>query len=238
MLEAYRPIMLLTALWPTQDFEFPDKVEPLADRLKEQFKYFNEHRVVQSTGAPLPPEMARLGLLGERRQWALDLAPGKITLRCSPSPPRALGDLFAAMRERLGAIHTWLAENHNLYVYRMGSLTQLFCNTQSSANEKIANYFLQPRALQDQTPHDMQLGVMSRVVLGGDTIVNRWLRVNPLRSNDARRVDFAARIEVDLNTPPDDTRVKTGRDLARFQEAAERHLSDEIPLFKDEDFLA
>jgi hypothetical protein len=114
----------------------------------------------------------------------------------------------------------------------------LFCNTRSSANEKISQYFLQPRAVAGPSPHEIQLGLLARPVLADGTAVNRWLRVHPLRTVDARHVDFAAQFEVDINTPPENTQLKTARDVASFLDAARQYIETEIPVFNDEDFLA
>lgn len=238
MHEAYRPISLMTALWPTQDFQFPADPCELARRLCEVFPLFNE----QGTVAPLADEnlqqeWPRLVLLGEQRMWALELAPGKVSLRRSANQPLGLAELFEAQHGLLGHVHAWLAENLGFRVYRMGMMIEIFCNTRSSANEKISQYFLHPRALQGQTPYEVQLGILSRVHLYGTVMVNRWLRVRPLRTIDPRRVDFAAQIEVDLNTLPEDTQVRTARDLSDFLNAACRHVDQEIALLADGEFV-
>ena len=149
-----------------------------------------------------------------------------------------LATLFESHLSMLTAVQAWLAENNNFRVYRIGVLTHLFCHTRASANEKIARYFLQPRVLHGETPHELQLSMLSRPTLADSGMVNRWLRVRPLRSADARRVDFAAQIELDYNTLPEDTRVRTTRDVARFMEAVQANIEEDVPLLDDADFLA
>jgi hypothetical protein len=238
MLDAYQPILLLTALWPTQEFEFPADRAALAGRLREVFAEFGEHHVVQGPEVAMPPEVPRVVLLGEGRQWALELAPGKISLRRNARRGATLADLFGEEQGLLLGVQAWLAENLNFRAYRLGVLVHLFCNTRSSANEKIAQYYLQPRAASGPKPHEIQLGLLARPVLGDGSAVNRWLRVRPLRTVDARHVDFAAQFEIDINTLPENTQVKTARDVGAFLDAARHYIETEIPVLNDEDFLA
>jgi hypothetical protein len=237
MHEAYRPVSLIAALWPTQDFQFPAEVEELGGRLRGQFALFTEQRVGVPAGGPIQPEWPRLVLLGDQHHWALELAPGKISLRRAVNHEARLDEVLEAHRATLAPLHSWLAENLDFRVYRIGLVIQLFCNTRSSANEKISQYFLHPRALQGQAPYDVQLGILSKVNLYHNVVVNRWLRVRPLRSIDPRHVDFAAQVEVDLNTRPEDTQIKTVRELNDFFAAAGRHLNEEIPLLEDGEFM-
>lgn len=237
MHEAYRPISLLVAFWPTREFEFPGDLPAFGEQIRAQFNQFQEIRVMQAEG-PVPPEMPVVVLIGEGGRWALELAPAKIVLRRTVETPDELGALFTAVKNMLMPIHSWMAENHNLRVSRLGSLTQFFCDTRSSANDKIAAYFLQPRALQGQAPMEVQLGILARLALDDGSIVNRWLRVQPLRTADPTHVDLAAKIEVDLNTPAEDTHVRTGRDIVNFIDAVQKHLQERLPLLSDPDFFA
>jgi len=241
LLEQFRPISAVLVLWPTPEFEFPEDHGAFAQRLRAVFPAFNEHRLFQAAQGALPPELPRVALTGDRRRWTLELAPARITLARNLqglTPAEAgLDTLLRELREQAGRVQAWLAENLNLRVYRIGLVVQFFCNTRSSANEKIAQYFLQPRALQGQTPHELNLGLLNRLALADNVVVNRWLRVRPLRTNDARRLDFAAQIELDYNTLPEDTRQKTAREVAEFIQAAERNMQDDIPVFNDVDFL-
>jgi hypothetical protein len=237
MHSAYRPVSLLFALWPTQDFQFPEDAAALGGRLREQFSLFDEQRESAPLPGSPPLEWPRQVLLGGQRHWALELAPGKISLRRAVNDGIAVEDLFEKHWAALGPIHAWLSENYDFRVYRLGVVIQIFCNTRSSANEKIAQYFLNPRALQGQPPHDVQLNMLCRVNLDNAMLVNRWLRVRPLRTIDPRRVDFAAQIEVDINTLTEDTQVKTSRDLSEFLGAVSNHLNHEMDLFTSGEFV-
>lgn len=239
MHEAYRPVTMVAALWPTQDFQFPCDVEALGARLAGQFGLFTEQRLNGTVPPPgaLQHEWPRLILMGEQRRWGLELAPGKISLRQALGVAAPVEDLFEQHRAVLAPLMAWLSENLDFRPYRMGLVLQIFCNTKSSANEKIAQYFLQPRALQEQTPYEVNLSLLSKVLLSNGTHANRWLRVRPLRSIDPRRVDFAAQIEVDVNTLPEDTQVRTARDLADFYAAVSHHIEEEIPFLCDGEFV-
>jgi hypothetical protein len=237
MHEAYRPVSLILALWPTQEFQFPADANQLGNRLREQFGLFDEQRPSAPVPGAMQEEWPRVILLGQQRHWALELAPAKISLRWAINEPMPFGQILEKHWSALAPIHAWLAENLNFRVYRLGMVTQIFCNTRSSANEKISQYFLHPRALQGQAPYEVQLGILSRVSLSNESMVNRWLRVRPLRTIDPRRVDFAAQIEVDVNTLPEDTQIKTARDLNAFYEAVGHHLENDIPLLNTSDFV-
>ena len=241
MLDAYRPTSLLIVLWPTQDFEFPGDVQGWGERLREQSDLFTQQRVVRTPPGQvqaLPPELPRLALIGEEQRWTAEFAPAKVTLRLQDPRGMPLAPMFESFAAQFARLHSVLAENNNLRVYRIGLVTHFFCETRSSANEKIAHYFLQPRALQGAPAGEIQLGIHARLTLRGGRMVNRWLRIHPLRSADERRVDFAAQIEIDLNTMGEDTGVKTGRDIAEFLDQAREHLQNEVPLLNDPGFLA
>jgi hypothetical protein len=238
MLDAYQPMQLLLALWPTAEFELPADGSEFGRRLCEQFSVFRHVQTVQvQGGAPVPPELPRLILLSEGRHWGLELAPARVNLRRLAEGVGALDALLEELRAVLLPLHAWLAEQANLRVFRVGLVTDLFCNTRSSASEKIMHYFLQPRAVQGVTPNEVHLALHNRLVIGGGLMVNRWLRLQPMRTRDSQRLDFAAQVQVDLNTMAEDTQVKTGRDLAAFLEAARQHLEEGIPLLDDPDFL-
>lgn len=236
MHDAYRPVNLIVALWPTGQFEFPNEVAPFAERLRERFPEFVQQRVVQRADAPMPPEMARLALVTGDRQWALELAPAKLALRRANTGNLTFERFFEDLIDRTADTHTWLAENMNLRVWRIGLVAQFVCQTRSSAGERIAEYFLQPRARQGQPIHEAQVGVLARLTLA-NRFVNRWLRVRPLRTNDARRLDLAAQIEIDVNTMVEETAHKTGRDITEFLEGIREHLATDIPVLEDADFF-
>lgn len=238
MHEAFRPISLLTALWPTQDYQFPADLEGFGQQLTQQFPQFNELRIALPPGGQPQAEWPYISLLGEQRHLTLELAPQKISLRRGvQQPQQPLDELFKQQYNLLAPILAWMAENTNFRPYRLGTVVHLFCNTRSSANEKIAGYFLTPAATMGQTPYDVNLSILARINLYDDVMVNRWLRVRPLRSIDARRVDFAAQVEVDINTFPEDTRVRSARDVAEFMEAVLEHLDNEIPMLAAGDFV-
>jgi hypothetical protein len=238
MLDAYRPIQVFLVLWPTADFELPEDSAAFGKQLCEQFGVFRQVQTVNVQGAAAPPELPRLILLGQRRQWALELAPARVNLRRSAAANAQLDTLIDELRATLLPLHAWLAEQANLRVFRIGLVVDLRCETRSSASEKIMHYFLQPRAVQGVTPNEVHLALHNRLVLGDGLMINRWLRVQPLRTRDPRRLDFAAQVQVDLNTMTEDTRVKTNRDVGEFLDAARKHLDDGIPLLSDPDFLA
>jgi hypothetical protein len=237
MRETIQPISLLLALWPTPEFEFPADPAAMGERLRAQFGQLIHQRQVQAQGGALPPEIPRLILSSERNRHALELAPGRINLRCHAAPPVPVDDMYAELSGLFLPLHAWLAENFNVRIYRVGLMSEFFCPTRASANAKIGDYFFRERALQGQPPHEINVNMLHRLTLEGGWVANRWLRVQPLRSSDPRHVDFAARIEIDINTLADDTQVKPSRQLQEFILAVQRHVTREIPLFQDPDFM-
>ncbi len=238
MLDAVKPIMAIVALWPTREFMFPEDVGELAQKVAGQFPPLSQVRIIQSD-QPLPAEMPRLAMLDEGGRRALELAPGKITLRRSvQGPPVPVGELFEDILATLGPVQAWLAENLNLRVCRLGALMQFFIETRSSANDRIASYFLQSRALHGMAPHEVQISILTRLALAEGSLVNRWVRVQPLRTMDPGHADLAVKVEVDINTLAEDTHPRTRRDVEAFMEAVRRHVEEDIPVLGDEDFLA
>jgi hypothetical protein len=244
MLDVYRPTQLLLVMWPTAEFELPADVPEFGGRLCRQFADLRRVQAVNVQGGMAPPELPRLIVLSEDQRWGLELAPARVNLRRSAARGQTLDALLEELRAMVLPLHSWLAEQANLRVFRIGLIADLRCDTRSSASEKIMNYFLQPRAGQGSTPTEIHLAVHHRLVLGesgpggGALMLNRWLRVQPMRTRDARRLDFAALVQIDLNSMAEDTQVKTGRDLAVFLDAVGGHLKHGIPLLMDTDFLA
>lgn len=235
MLNEYRPMAALLALWPTQDFEIPVDGNAFSQRLRETMPHYKAARVLQGEVTKAPRDMARVQLQSEGNQWALDLAPARVALRRNLREPMPMPELFTGLRDESLRLNTWLAENANFRVYRIGCLVQFFCPTRSSSNAKIGQYFLQPRALQGENPQEVNVNVLNRLTLG-EWMVNRWLRVRPLRNQE--QMDFAAQIEIDINTLPEDTSAKTGRDIEQFLTDVQKHMEEDVPLLKDGDFLA
>lgn len=240
MLEAWKPTSILIVLWLTQEAEYPEDYQVFGQNICRKFSLFNRQQIVQPPpGTRLHPETARLILMTEPRRLITELAPAKVSLRIlNEGSKESLSGLHASIRELLLQMHAWLAENINLRVYRVGMVTQLCCNMKSSATEKLAGYFFQPRALQKQAPNEIQLNIHSRLTLDGGILANRWLRARPLRTNDRRQLDFGAQFEIDLNTMIEDSQVKTSRDIDQFVRSALKHNMEDLPLFHDDDFFA
>ena len=240
MLSDFHPTDVLLSYWPTGEFELSDDVSELGKRLREQFPRFTHLRRVQVAGSagPPPPQVPRMILMADQGRWTLELGMQRVMLRRRAPRGGSLSAMLDEIMELSVPLHAWLAENANLRVYRLGLVAQLMYDTHSSASAKIADYFLQPRALQGGAPSEVQVGVHSRLTLGGGMMVNRWVRARPLRTADNRRLDLAAQIEVDLNTMGEDTQVKTGREISTFLEETSRHLLEDLPLIHDPDFLA
>jgi hypothetical protein len=239
MLDAYRPMQLMMSLWPTAEFELPtEDIASFGRRMCEQFPVFSSVQALQVVGGEAPPDLPRLALLSEPRRWILELAPARVNLRRMADGEASLAALAEEARTLLASLHSWLAEQANLRVWRVGLVVDFFCHTRSSASEKIAHYFLQPRALQGAMPNEAHVALHNRLVIGEDLMVNRWIKVQPMRAVGPPRVDFAVQAQVDLNTMAEDTRVKTGRELVAFLDAAAQHVENDVPLLADPDFLA
>jgi hypothetical protein len=239
MLEAWKPLSILVVLWPTQEVEYPEDYQEFGQKICSRFSRFNRQQIVKPPpGTSLHPETARLILMAENPRLIAELAPSKVSLRIlNEGSKTALPDLHESIRETLLQLHAWLAEIINLRVYRIGMVTQLFSNTKSSAAEKLASYFFQPRALQGQAPTEIHLNIHSRLTLDGGIMANRWIRAKPLRTNDRRQLDFGAQFEIDLNTMIEDSQVKTPGDIDQFVRAGLKHNMEEVPLFHDGEFF-
>ncbi len=240
MLEPWKAQSILIVLWSTQEAEYPEDYQVFSQSMCRKFSLFNRQKIVRAPpGTSLHPETARLILMTEPCRLITELAPAKVSLRILSEDSReSLSGLHESIRDLLLQMHAWLAENINLRVYRVGMVTQLCCNMKSSATEKLAGYFLQPRALQNQVPNEVQLNIHSRLTLDGGILANRWLRARPLNTNDRRQLDFGAQFEVDLNTMIEDSQVKTSRDIDQFVRSALKHNMEDLPVFHDDDLFA
>src|SRR5688572_15865906 len=109
MNEAFRPISIVSALWPTQDFQFPAEVEKLGEQLRQQAGQINEQQIInQPPPGPPQPEWPRLILLGDQQRLALEVAAAKITLRRTINNALDLTEVFEAHWSLLSPIHAWL----------------------------------------------------------------------------------------------------------------------------------
>lgn len=244
MLEAFRPVSLIVGTWPTDDFHLPEPLSDFGKQMVERFAWFERVKELKVAGLVGPANQLNLGLdvprlilEGSRQSWQLEVAPQKMNFRRLVREPTRTVELFEQVVECLLPMQAWLAENYNLRVYRIGALLHLFCNMRSSANERMAAHLLQSAAMQGRPAHAIHLSVLSRLSLEGGQAVNRWTRIQPLRSRDARHVDFAAKIEIDINTLPENTQTKTSREIRQFLEDVAVHIDRDMPLLQDETFI-
>lgn len=237
MLEQFRPVSTMIALWPTQEFEFGNDWQAMSQAIRERFDIFDQTQFVQApNGQQLPPELPRLILRGDSQQWILEISPAKIVFHRLARQSRPLGEVFNELKSQLTTLVAWLAEKYNFHAYRIGSLTRWVCLTRSSANAKIADYFLTARALQGQGPHEIQMNVLAKVNIGSE-MTNRWFRIRPMRSHDGRQVDFSSHIEVDINTLPEMTQKRRSVEIEQFLTDVELHIN-QMPFFSDPSFNA
>ena len=57
-------------------------------------------------------------------------------------------------------------------------------------NQLLRDYFFREHSLFQPDPHEVQINVHTRVVLAGDHLANRWIRIHPLRRSPGNE-DFA-----------------------------------------------
>lgn len=84
---------------------------------------------------------------------------------------------------------------------------------------------------------ELQIQALARPTLYGDRVVNRWVRVKPLRSNDERRTDMAMGVEVDINTLPEDSYDLSANDIEEFIKHARAHIEEQVPILQEPAFF-
>lgn len=198
-----------------------------------------------------PPDAIRARFQSADQRKILEVAPAKIQFRMLPGEvvetgqggqrglrPAGIAESFAAFLPVALKVHSVFSEHFGATANRIGLLTELFAPLGASANQRMQKALLSSGHHFGDRLQELQINALAKPTLDGERVVNRWVRVKPLRSNDERRADMAMGVEVDINTLPEDSYDLTTSDIDAFIRNVQKHIEEKIPLFQDESFFA
>ncbi|GAB4314711.1 MAG: hypothetical protein Kow0059_06630 [Candidatus Sumerlaeia bacterium] len=231
----YKTITLFGAFFARQ-FDL-SHVDAVIGAVRGRFEEFDAPPIQPALPPNAPPDAPRLLMLSQNKRYALELAPNKVGYRLTPSQPDEFGSVFGEFETRMHQLHAFLAENFNLKVIRLGLVAHLFAHLGVSANQKLLDHFIRDERTLGHPLHELQLHALTKPMLPGDVPVNRWVRIKPLRTSDARQLDTGLSIEVDINTLPEYSQDRHARDVRAFFLGAAQHIEERIPFLNSPVFF-
>ena len=179
----------------------------------------------------------------------LEVAPAKLQFRMLPGDivdnkgqrkglkPLGLAESFEAFQPLASKVHSVFSEHYGATATRIGLVTELFSQLGGSANQRMQQTLLASANHFGDRLQELQIQALARPTLYGDRVVNRWVRVKPLRSNDERRTDMAMGVEVDINTLPEDSYDLSANDIEEFIKHARAHIEEQVPILQEPAFF-
>jgi hypothetical protein len=179
----------------------------------------------------------------------LEVAPLKLQFRMLPGEvvetggpqkglkPYGVSEAFAAFLPLATKVHNVFSEHFGATANRVGVFAEMFGALGGSANQRMQRGLLANNNHFGERLIELNIQALSKPALDNGRVVNRWIRVKPLRSNDERRADLAMGVEIDINTLLEDSYDMTGADVEQFIQAVQRHIETQIPLLQDASFF-
>ncbi|HNM45445.1 hypothetical protein IT571_10485 [Candidatus Sumerlaeota bacterium] len=197
-----------------------------------------------------PPDAIRARFMSADQRKVLEVAPAKLQFRMLPGElveqnpggprglrPGTLSESFDAFIPQAMKIHSVFNEHFGATAVRIGLLTELFVPVNASSNQRMQKALLSSANHFGDRLQELQIQALAKPVLDGDRVVNRWIRVKPLRSSDERQADLAMGVEVDINTLPEDNYDLTTADIEGFLRNVKKHIEEKVPLFQDSSLI-
>jgi hypothetical protein len=206
-------------------------------------------RIAQNVPKNAPPDQPIAAFVSADGRQVLELAPAKIQFRMLPGEvvetggpqkglkPYGVAEAFDTFLPMAQKVHSVFAEHYGATANRIGLLTELFAHLGASANQRMQKSMLTSSHHFGDRLQELHIQALSKPILYGDRVVNRWVRVKPLRSNDERRADLAMGVEVDINTLPEDSYDISAADAEVFLREVQKHIETQIPLLNDASFF-
>jgi len=225
-----------------------DNFNKLAEQLPWRLPEFDgQPQIAKNVPANAPPDAIRARFTSADGRKVLEVAPAKIHFRMLPGDlvevegqpnqrslkPAGITESFAAFLPLALKVNNVFSEHYAATSNRIGLLTELFAPVGGSANQRMQTSLLASKNHFGERLQELKIEALSRPTLDNDRMVNRWIRVKPLRANDERRGDLALGVEVDINTLPEDSYDISASDVESFIKAVEKHISESIPLLHD-----
>ncbi|CAN5329651.1 hypothetical protein BH09SUM1_BH09SUM1_33840 [soil metagenome] len=226
--------------------DFRKLAETLPWRLPE---FDGQPRIAKDVPKNAPKDQPVAAFTSADGRKVLEIAPLKIQLRMMPGEivetngpqkgirPYDIDQSFAEFLPLATKVHSVFSEHYGATANRIGLLTELFAHLGASSNQRMQRALLAPKNHFGDRLQELNIQALSKPILYGDRVVNRWVRVKPLRSNDQNNSDLAMGVEVDINTLPEDSYDITAANVEEFITEAKKHIQESIPLFHDESFF-
>jgi hypothetical protein len=248
MISRYQVPQLFLGLF-LRKFEMGDlrkMAESLPWRLPE---LDGQPRVAQNVPKNAPPDQPVAAFMSADQRQILEIAPTKLQFRMMPGEvidtggpqkglkPLGIADSFASFLPQAKKIHSVFNEHYGATTNRIGLVVELFAHIGASANQRMQKSMLASGHHFGDRLQELNIQALSKPVLFDDRIVNRWVRVKPLRSNDDKKADLAMGVEIDINTLPEDSYDLAAADVERFLLAVQKHVEEQVPLLHDATFF-
>jgi hypothetical protein len=185
---------------------------------------------------PVPPNapenVPRIMLKDREQKYQCKVSTGRIDLAFDGSKRKAgsIGVLWDEYSGIVRQLAEYLKKKNPTRVWRLGLVVRLFKVLEGSANVHIREKYLRDDRFQD--PYEMHLSVLNKESMGRLTI-NRWLRLRPMRKRDDPNDDRGFVVEVDINTPAEQTDNFTEEEITDFFEEAYKHIALQDMLLVD-----
>lgn len=205
-------------------------------------------RLAQNVPANAPADSPRAVFMSQDQRKVLEIAPAKIQLRVLPGEvvetdgpqkglkPFGISEAFADFLPLAVKVHSVFSEHYGATANRIGLMAEMFAHIGASANQRMQKSMLANSNHFGDRLTELNIQALAKPTLG-DRVVNRWIRVRPLRSNDERGADLAMAVQVDINTLAEDTYDVTAADVESFINNVKSHIENNIPLLQDGAFF-
>lgn len=196
--------------------------------------------------APADAPRARFASADQRK--VLEVAPAKLQFRMLPGElvpieggapnqrslkPLGIAESFAEFLPMAMKVHSVFNEHYGATANRIGLMVELFAGMGGSANQRMQKVLLSSGNHFGDRLNELEIRALSKPTLDGDRMVNRWVKVRPLRSNDDRRADLALGVEIDINTLPEDSYDLAADQIEKFIKSVQKHIEENIPLLSE-----
>lgn len=202
----------------------------------------------------LPPDAPRVRFTSKDGRLLLELAPAKLQLRMIPGKLEkgennqmnlTLSDFeeaFKAFIPMATRVHSVFNEHYGLVANRAGVLTEFIGVLGQSANQRMQEEFFGGKMHFGERIHEMNIAALAKTVLvdGSERQVNRWTRLNTMRSNDASAPvpDGALQVQIDINTLPEDTYDFTAAEFEKFLNGVHSHIATKVDVLSNDNLFA
>lgn len=221
----------------------------LADSLPWRLPEFDgQPRIAQNVPENANADQPRAAFQSQDGRKVLEIAPAKIQLRMMPGEvvdtgqqqkglkPLGVSESYNEFIPLADKVYKVFNEHYGAVANRIGVMSEMFAHLGASANQRMQNTLLANKTIFGDRLTELNVQALSKPTLN-DRVVNRWIRVRPLRSNDNRQADLAMAVQVDINTPADDSYDLEVGDVEKFITAVKEHIETKVPVMHEEAFF-